>query len=106
MTELQVILFSGTMPADVLEVSQKFMSNPVRILQAKKDEPSLEGIKQYYIAIEREEWKLDTVCDLFDNLAVAQVIIFCNTRRKVDWLHEKMHARKYTVSALVPVSCF
>ncbi|KAG5719014.1 ATP-dependent RNA helicase eIF4A [Termitomyces sp. T112] len=98
--ELQVILFSGTMPADVLEVSQKFMSNPVRILQAKKDEPSLEGIKQYYIAIEREEWKLDTVCDLFDNLAVAQVIIFCNTRRKVDWLHEKMHARKYTVSAL------
>ncbi|KNZ76249.1 ATP-dependent RNA helicase eIF4A [Termitomyces sp. J132] len=94
--ELQVILFSGTMPADVLEVSQKFMSNPVRILQAKKDEPSLEGIKQYYIAIEREEWKLDTVCDLFDNLAVAQVIIFCNTRRKVDWLHEKMHARKYT----------
>ncbi|KAG6872976.1 hypothetical protein C0995_004515 [Termitomyces sp. Mi166 len=96
--ELQVILYSGTMPSDVLEVIQKFMCNPVRIL--KRDEPSLEGIKQYYIAVEREEWKLDTVCDLFNTLTVAQVIIFCNTRRKVDWLTEKMHARDYTVSAL------
>lgn len=99
-------LFTGTMPVDVLEVTRKFMCNPVRILRVKKDEPSLEGIKHYYIAVEREEWKLDTVCDLFDNLAAEQVIIFCNTRRKVDWLNEKMHARDYTVSALVPVSFF
>ncbi|KAG6819683.1 hypothetical protein H0H93_009639 [Arthromyces matolae] len=96
--ELQFAFFSATMPADVLEFSQNFTRNPVRI--TNQSEPLISGVKQYYIAVEREEWKLDTVCDLLDNLAVPQAIIFCNTRRKVDWLNEKMHARDLTVSAL------
>ncbi|KAG6911390.1 hypothetical protein DXG01_016487 [Tephrocybe rancida] len=96
--ELQVVFSSATIHADVLEITQTFMHDPVRIF--KEDSPSLHGIKQYYVAVEREEWKLDTVCDLFESLAVACAIIFCNTRRKVDWLNEKMHARDFTVSAL------
>merc|ERR1712008_309640 len=54
---VQVCLFSATMPLDVLEVTQRFMRDPVRIL-VKKDELTLEGIKQFYIAVEREEWNL------------------------------------------------
>lgn len=41
------------MPADVLEVTTKFMREPVRIL-VKKEELTLEGIKQFYINVERE----------------------------------------------------
>ena len=70
------------MPADVLEVTKKFMRDPVRIL-VKKDELTLEGIKQFYIAVEKEEWKFDTLCDLYDTLTITQAVIFCNTRRKV-----------------------
>ncbi|XP_014666414.1 PREDICTED: eukaryotic initiation factor 4A-I-like [Priapulus caudatus] len=96
---IQVILLSATMPADVLEVTKRFMRDPIRIL-VRKEELTLEGIKQFYIAVEREEWKLDTLCDLYETLTITQAVIFCNTRRKVDWLTEKMHSRDFTVSAM------
>ncbi|MGH0183348.1 UNVERIFIED_CONTAM: hypothetical protein FKN15_021790 [Acipenser sinensis] len=95
----QVVLLSATMPADVLEVTKKFMREPIRIL-VKKEELTLEGIRQFYINVEKEEWKLDTLCDLYETLTITQAVIFINTRRKVDWLTEKMHARDFTVSAL------
>ncbi|KAG9351707.1 hypothetical protein JZ751_022958 [Albula glossodonta] len=98
-TSTQVVLLSATMPLDVLEVTKKFMRDPVRIL-VKKEELTLEGIRQFYINVEKEEWKLDTLCDLYETLTITQAVIFINTRRKVDWLTEKMHARDFTVSAL------
>ena len=97
--EVQVCLFSATMPLEVLEVTQRFMREPVRIL-VKKDELTLEGIKQFYIAVDREEWKLDTLCDLYETLTIPQAIIYCNTRRKVDWLQEQMQQRDFTVSCM------
>ena len=54
----------------------------VRIL-VKRDELTLEGIKQFYVNVEKEEWKLDTLCDLYETLAITQSVIFANTRRKV-----------------------
>ena len=56
----------------------------VRIL-VKRDELTLEGIKQFYVNVEKEEWKLDTLCDLYETLAITQSVIFANTRRKVWW---------------------
>lgn len=96
---IQVILLSATMPVDVLDVTKRFMREPIRIL-VKKEELTLEGIRQFYIEVEREEWKLDTLCDLYETLTITQAVIFCNTRRKVEWLTEKMHARDFTVSAI------
>lgn len=87
------------MPQDVLEVTTKFMRDPVRIL-VKKAELTLEGIKQFYIAVEKEDWKLDTLSDLYETVTITQAVIFCNTRRKVDWLTEKLTARDFTVSAM------
>lgn len=97
--DIQVILLSATMPNDVLEVTTKFMNDPVKIL-VKKEELTLEGIRQFYVTVEREEWKLDTLCDLYETLTITQAVIFCNTRRKVDWLTEKMRGRDFTVSAM------
>ena len=54
----------------------------------------------FALQVEREDWKLDTLCDLYDTLSVTQAVIFCNTRRKVDWLTEKMQQRDFTVSAM------
>jgi len=96
---VQVGLFSATMPEEVLEMTGKFMNDPMRIL-VKRDELTLEGIKQFYVAVEREEWKLDTLCDLYETLTITQAIIYCNARRKVDWLTEQLHSRDFTVSAL------
>jgi translation initiation factor 4A len=96
---VQCTIFSATMPLEVLEVTRKFMRDPIRIL-VKKDELTLEGIKQFFVATEREEWKLETLCDLYTTLTITQAIIYCNTRRKVDWLTEQMQARDFTVSSM------
>jgi translation initiation factor 4A len=96
---VQCALFSATMPLPVLDVTQKFMREPVRIL-VKKDELTLEGIKQFFIMIEQEAWKLETLCDLYETLTITQAIIYCNTRRKVDWLTEEMAKKDFTVSAM------
>merc|ERR1711991_268217 len=98
-SKVQVGLFSATMPNEVLELTQKFMRDPIRIL-VKRDELTLEGIRQFYIAVEKEEWKLDTLCDLYETLTITQAIIYANTRRKVDWLTDQMRGRDFTVSAM------
>ncbi|KAJ1674059.1 translation initiation factor eIF4A [Spiromyces aspiralis] len=96
---VQVVLLSATMPQDVLEVTTKFMRNPIRIL-VKRDELTLEGIKQFYIDVEREEYKLETLMDLYGTVTITQAVIFCNTRRKVDRLTEELRNKDFTVSAL------
>lgn len=96
--KLQVGVFSATLPPEALEITRKFMNKPVRIL-VKRDELTLEGIKQFYVNVEREEWKLETLCDLYETLAITQSVIFANTRRKVDWLTDQMRQRDHTVSA-------
>jgi ATP-dependent RNA helicase len=95
----QVVLISATLPNEILEMTQKFMSDPIRIL-VKRDELTLEGIKQFFVAVEREEWKFDTLCDLYDTLIITQAVIFCNTRKKVEWLAEKMRESNFTVSSM------
>uniref|UniRef100_A0A0E0KFN0 RNA helicase n=1 Tax=Oryza punctata TaxID=4537 RepID=A0A0E0KFN0_ORYPU len=97
--ELQVCLISATLPHEILEMTSKFMTDPVRIL-VKRDELTLEGIKQFFVAVEKEEWKFDTLCDLYDTLTITQAVIFCNTKRKVDWLTERMRSNNFTVSAM------
>merc|ERR1711977_454019 len=96
---VQVCLFSATMPPEILELTGKFMRDPVRIL-VKKDELTLEGIRQFYIAIEKEEWKLDTLCDLYETVTITQAIIYCNPRRKVDFLADQMAKRDFTISTM------
>ncbi|CAF3288899.1 unnamed protein product [Rotaria sp. Silwood2] len=96
---VQVIVASDTMTFDLLEITAKYMNDPVKVL-IKREERTLEGIRQFYVNVEREEWKLDTLYDLFDTLTITQTVIFCNTRQKVDSLTEKLRARNLTVSAL------
>jgi len=96
---LQVVVISATLPHEVLEITTKFMTDPVRIL-VKRDELTLEGIKQFFVAVEKEDWKFDTLCDLYDSLSITQAVIFCNTKRKVDWLSAKLRKANFTVSSM------
>lgn len=97
--DVQVILLSATMPADVLEVSKQFMRDPATIL-VKQQELTLEGIKQFFVNVKQENWKLGTLTDLYETLSITQAVIFCNTRRKVDQLTNDMTQSNFTVSAM------
>ncbi|XP_062576578.1 uncharacterized protein LOC134238464 [Saccostrea cucullata] len=97
--DVQVILVSATLPPEVLDITDKFMRNPRRIL-VKREELTLQGIQQFYVNVEREEWKLDTLCDIYETITVETTIIFCNKRGKVEWLEKEMTKRDFTVSAM------
>ena len=87
--EIHVGLFSATMSPEILQLTEKFMENPVRIL-VKKEEMTLQGIQQFYINVERENWKYDTLCDIYENMTINQSIIYCNQKRNVDFLYKKL----------------
>jgi len=97
--DVQVALFSATMPNEILQLTERFMRDPVQIL-VKKEELTLDGIKQYYVAVEKEDYKLATLIDLYESLTIQQAIIYCNTRRKVNWLTDKMKQQDFTVSSM------
>ena len=67
---LQCVVVSATLPQEILEMTNKFMNNPVKIL-VKRDELTLEGIKQFFVAVEREQFKFETLCDLYDTLTIT-----------------------------------
>ncbi|CAF96990.1 unnamed protein product, partial [Tetraodon nigroviridis] len=98
-TNVQLVLLSATMPAEVLEVTKNFMRDPKKIL-VKKEELTLEGIRQFYVNTEKEECKLETLCDLYKTLAITQAVIFVNTRRKAEWLTQRLKSQDFTVSLL------
>lgn len=97
--QTQIVLISATMPVEVLDMTTKFMTEPVRIL-VKRDELTLEGIKQFFVSVDQEQWKFDTLCDLYDILTITQAVIFCNTKKKVDWLTAEMRKANFTVSCM------
>jgi len=97
--DVQVCLFSATMPPEILDLTTKFMREPVRIL-VKQNALTLEGIQQFYVAIDEERWKLDVLCDLYETLTISQSIIYCNKRRQVDFLHDQLSRRDFTVSVI------
>ncbi|KAL3738542.1 hypothetical protein ACJRO7_019983 [Eucalyptus globulus] len=79
--ELQVVLVSATFPTEILEMTGRFMTDPIRIV-VKRDELMLERVDQYMVPVEREDWKFGTLCDIYDNCPTSQGVVFCNTKRK------------------------
>jgi len=98
-SETQVCLFSATMPDMALDLTTKFMSDPIRIL-IDKENLTLEGIKQYYLGVEQENWKVATLYDLYEKLSISQSIIFVNSKRKADFLKVQLEENDYTVDCI------
>ncbi|KAI9467809.1 P-loop containing nucleoside triphosphate hydrolase protein [Coemansia mojavensis] len=63
---------------------------------AKRNELTLEGISQFFANVDKEGWKFETLCDLYDSLTITQAVIFCNTRAKVNWLAKQMEDANFT----------
>lgn len=96
---VQVCLFSATYTPEVLEIANQACRNPFRIL-IKKEDVTLSGIKQFYVHCEKEHYKLDVLCDLYECLSITQLIIFVNSKRRVEELHAAMTAQNHTCSCI------
>ncbi len=95
----QVVLVSATLPADVLAVAEAFMADAVRIT-VRRSALTLDGIRQHRVAVGRDEWRFDTLCDLYDSIAIAQAVVFCASRKRVEWLAARLADAHFTVAAM------
>jgi len=94
-----MFFFSATMPNEALELTRNILKNPLKIL-IKQEELTLNGIRQFYINCEREDYKLNTLLDLYETLNITQAVIFCNTKDRVKWLTNEFLKRNFTVSSI------
>lgn len=94
--DVQVALFSATMPVELNSLTDKFMRNPVKIL-VKSEQLTLEGIRQYYVALDNDESKYETLKDIYSSLNVSQSIIYCNSIKRVNDLYVAMNSDNYPV---------
>ena len=95
--DTRVALFSATMPREVVEFAETLLQDPIRIL-VPPEEVTLDGIKQYYVELQREEWKYEVLCDLYKQLNINQAIIYCNKRQRCEWLADKMGSQGFPLS--------
>ena len=95
-SSIQVALFSATMPPELSILTDKFMRNPVKIL-VKSEQLTLEGIRQFYVALENDEVKYETLKDIYSSLTVSQSIIYCNSVKRVNDLFIAMNNDNYPV---------
>lgn len=94
--DIQVVLVSATLPDSLTNVINKIMRDPIRI-SVKREMLTLEGISQYYIAVEDDRQKYMTLKDLFSFLSVSQCIIYCNSVKRVQDLYEAMNEDEFPV---------
>ena len=87
--DVQVALFSATLPEHINTITSKFMRNPITI-KVKAEQLTLEGISQYYVAVEDDRQKYLTLKDLYAFMSMSQCIIYCNSVKRVSDLYEAM----------------
>lgn len=95
----QIGLFSATMPDEMLALTEEFMQNPERIL-IPVENLTLDGIKQYYLTVDKEDQKFQIICDLYSTITVTQCMIFCATKQKVKNLANNLRRENFTVSEI------
>lgn len=96
--DIQTLLFSATMPKEILEITKLYQKNPEHIKTAHK-ELTIPTIDQYYLEV-RESSKLELLCRLIDAKNIKLGIVFCNTKRRVDELTTSLQTRGYSAEAL------
>ena len=97
--DVQVGLFSATLPIEIQAITEKFMRDPKKIL-VKKENVTLEGIAQYYIALDDDAHKYATLKDLFELISVSQCIIYCNSIKRVNDLTEALSKDGFPVCCI------
>ncbi len=87
--DVQVCLFSATLPESINGIINKIMRNPVRI-SVKREQLTLEGIRQFYVAQDDDRQKYMTLKNLYSFINMSQTIIYCNSIKRVQDLYEAM----------------
>ena len=96
--ERQTILFSATMSKPIMQITQKFLQDPV-LVKVVKRELTNTNIEQVYFEV-KPKAKVEVMCRLIDMYDLKLLLVFCNTKRKVDEIVEDLQIRGYQAEGL------
>lgn len=97
--KVQTCIFSATLPRYVFDVTSDFMQDPIKIV-VKAEQLTLEGISQYYVAVQDDVQKYETLVDLYGKFSVSHCIIYTNSVKRVTDLHQAMVSDGYPVCCI------
>ena len=95
----QVCLFSATFPDELVEMTDKFMNSPERIL-VNKEQLTLEGISQYFINVKHNNWKYDVLTDIYNTINIAQCIIYINSKQRLNQIYQELNKDNFPVGMI------
>lgn len=98
-TTVQIGLYTATITPEMEDTARKFMQNPIRV-SVPKEELTLEGIRQYYISLENDRYKFGTLVDLYSEISVYQMMIYCNSKRNVETLKRQFEYEELPCGAI------
>ena len=93
---LQVCLFSATLSPEVMTTSEEITKDPLNVL-IRQEFVTLKGISQFFVNCIREEYKLDTLLDIYKRYMCTQSIVYVNSKNKCCWLASELIRRNHTV---------
>jgi hypothetical protein len=96
---IQGIMISATMSQNVMGISRKLLHDPIKVL-LKNSEIAVDLISQFFVNVESEDLKFDTLLDLYSIMSTSQAIIFTNTIKKVDWLKENLEKNNFEITSI------
>lgn len=94
--DVQALIFSATLNNEVLDITTRFMKDPLKIVM-EAEKLSLAGISQYYVSVRTDEDKYDILKQIFAKMTIDQCIIYCNSINRVKQLHEAMTRDGFSV---------
>jgi ATP-dependent RNA helicase DeaD len=94
----QTCLFSATIDRSVIDVCDRYMESPEKIL-VSKDEIALSQIRQYHVVVNPRD-KFRNLRKILDENHIERGIIFCKTRRGASSLANRLKAQSYDAKAL------
>ena len=97
--DIQVALFSATLPNNIFPIINKIMRNPVKIC-VKAEQLTLEGISQFYVAVDDDRQKYETLKHIYKYVSVSQCIIYCNSIKRVADLYDAMKEDDFPVCCI------
>uniref|UniRef100_A0A6I8PEB1 RNA helicase n=1 Tax=Ornithorhynchus anatinus TaxID=9258 RepID=A0A6I8PEB1_ORNAN len=97
--DCQMLLFSATFEDSVWKFAQKVVPDP-NIIKLKREEETLDTIKQYYVLCSNRDEKFQALCNLYGAITIAQAMIFCHTRKTAGWLAGELSREGHQVALL------
>jgi translation initiation factor 4A len=97
--DVQIALFSATLPNNIFQITDRFMRNPVKIC-VKAESLTLDGIKQYFVAVEDDRQKYVTLKDIYNSISMSSCIIYANSVKRVIDLYQAMKEDNFPVCCI------